>query len=147
MKFAIKAESYIAAPHDIRRAYMQQSMLPLADIGNYTVAAPVLQTDDCPFYLKASIYFFVGCFVLFLQPFFCGRSQYKKLPKLCRKGTDVTPDKTDRLDSPLSPSTVATDDFNAPLKSIKKSISEEDSKLSPPKIIRDSSGKFFKLPR
>lgn len=94
MKFAIKAQSSIATPQDIRLAYMQQTMLPLGNInGSIDVThawqlesqIPMAMTLSLPFYLRASIFFFVGCLALFLFP------NNKKNEKM------------DMLSSPLTP--------------------------------------------
>jgi len=38
VKFAIKAQSAIATPQDLKLAYMQQSMLPLGNLSSLNVA-------------------------------------------------------------------------------------------------------------
>ena len=80
MKFAIKADSSIATPQEIKLAYMQQGMLPL---GNFNDTAslsgtssllqleseiPYVLNESLPLYVKASVAFFLASVILYLMP-------------------------------------------------------------------------------
>jgi hypothetical protein len=102
VKFAIKAQSTIATPQDIRLAYMQNTMLQLGNI-NGTIEfshawqlqsqLPLAMTLSLPFYLRASICFFLGCLALYFIPRDFARKKEEDNFKM--------------LTSPLSPSNAA----------------------------------------
>jgi hypothetical protein len=102
VKFAIKAQSTIATSQDIRLAYMQNTMLQLGNI-NGTIEfshawqlqsqLPLAMTLSLPFYLRASICFFLGCLALYFFPRDVGRKREEE--------------NINMLSSPLSPSNAA----------------------------------------
>ena len=62
MKFAIKAQSYVASLQDIKKASGQQGLVKFA-------AAQKFPLSEVPsFYLQASILFFLACLTIFFKP-------------------------------------------------------------------------------
>lgn len=100
MKFAIKAQSVIATPQDLKLAYMQQSMLPLGNLSSLNVAlsfssemgsAAYVWTASFPLYVMLSFFFFLGSLALFFLPSSVGASN------------------TGELKTPLTPTSACTE--------------------------------------
>lgn len=76
MKFAIKAQSAAATPQEIKLAYRQSSMLPIANLTSEADITSIKQLEadivydtvyEFPLYLQAAGLFFVGCLTFYFS--------------------------------------------------------------------------------
>lgn len=116
MKFAIKAKSSVASPQEIKLAYRQSGMLPVASITNQLEMTGLKEVEAeflsaPPKYLELAVLIFLGCVTFYFIPTGSAGSVQKKNP-LLDDGSTGTEDRSgsDYSNSPpLSPSGIIVD--------------------------------------
>jgi hypothetical protein len=116
MKFAIKAKSSVATPQEIKLAYRQSGMLPVANITNQLEMTGIREIqaeflNAPPKYLELAVLIFLGCVTFYFIPASSGGSMRKK-NALLDDGSTGTEERSgsDYSNSPpLSPSGIIVD--------------------------------------